>query len=161
MNVVKLFHHVIIGARPYCLLNVVINRCNKQYFKYCKVTGYESEGCPFDSHEKVDLLMREIDYKINTSICTEMSSEIARQKHLKSHSEKKALAIVLKQEDFESFSDKDQNIKIKVGMKMCQDCHAFFCQVSKKYNEHNIQCVDPVGTHLFLNGVCQLCRSSV
>eukprot|EP01083_Nonionella_stella_P023873 66025_1 len=128
---------------------------------YSISTGYESDGCPFDSHDKVDVLMKEIDYKINTSICTELSSEIARQKHLKSHSEKKALAIVLKQEDFESFSDKDQNIKIKVGMKMCQDCHAFFCQVSKKYNEHNIQCVDPVGTHLFLNGVCQLCRSSV
>ena len=94
--------------------------------------------------------MQEIGYKINTEIAPELPSEIAKRKHLKSHSEKKALAVLLKQKG-------TKNIKIKVFMRMCQDCHQFFCAVSKKYSEHDIQCVDPKGIHLFKHGVCYLC----
>merc|ERR1712025_78291 len=97
--------------------------------------GYEIGGCFFESHDKIDRLMKEVDFKINTKICPELPSEIAREKHLKSHSEKKALAILL--------NSNERNIKIKVARKMCADCHNFFCQISKKYNERSIECVDP------------------
>ena len=112
-------------------------------------TGYADEKCYFDSHRKVDELINEINYQIDTSVCTELSSQIAKKNHLKSHSEKKALAILLKQEC--------KNIKIRVSMRMCQDCHQFFCEVSRHYNAYTIQCIDPRGTHLFQNGICHLC----
>eukprot|EP01083_Nonionella_stella_P149488 474936_1 len=117
-------------------------------------SGYEKGGCPFDSHRKLSRLMKATGYKINTSICPELPSEIARQRHLQSHSEKKALAILL------SADRCTENIKIKVKKKMCDDCHAFFCRVSKTYNQYNIECVDPKGIHRFKNGVCYLCHSS-
>merc|ERR1712129_4748 len=112
-------------------------------------TGYDVGGCRFDSHDKVSALIQEIHYQIDTSICPELKSEFARQKHLKSHSEKKALAVLLK----EKRSTQDNTIKIKVDMKMCSDCHQFFAAVSKVYRQYDIQCVDPKGIHSFRNGV--------
>eukprot|EP01083_Nonionella_stella_P282206 960369_1 len=115
-------------------------------------SGYDEGGCAFNSHQIVDALMQEIGYEMNTSECvySQLSSDVAKRNHLKSHSEKKALAILLKQQN-------EQNIKIKVSMRMCVDCHDFFCQISKQYKTQNIQCVDPKGIHIFQNGVCQLC----
>eukprot|EP01083_Nonionella_stella_P092964 260362_1 len=125
---------------------------------YCISTGYAAGGCSFNSHDKVDALMKEIGFEMNTSECThtELTCDIAKIKHLKSHSEKKALAIVL---DTHA-ADQSKDIKIKVSMKMCVDCHDFFCQVSayKKYQRFTIQCVDPKGVHLFKNGICHLCN---
>eukprot|EP01083_Nonionella_stella_P141861 437846_1 len=116
-------------------------------------SGYEAGGCSFNSHDKVNALMKEIGYEINTAHCTQLPSEMAKIQHLKSHSEKKALAILLKQETAHDIKD----IKIKVSMKMCLDCHEFFCQISKQYSAYNIECVDPKGVHSFQNGTCHLC----
>merc|ERR1712129_194672 len=117
-------------------------------------TGYAFDDaieCEFDSRRAVDDLMKKIHYKMDTSQCTELPSKFAKQNHLKSHSEKKALAVLL--------ANGEKNIKIKVSMRMCQDCHQFFEQVSKYYNQHRIECVDHRGNHLFLQGKCQLCNS--
>merc|ERR1712228_598574 len=106
----------------------------------------------YDGNILIDALMKEIKYKINTSICPELPSEIARERHLKNHAEKKALAICLKEQSL-----KNKSVRIKVSMKMCADCHEFFCQISQKYSDYKIECVDPTGIHLFKNGVCHLC----
>ena len=117
-------------------------------------TGYEIGGCPLDSHQKVNVLMKEIGFCVNTSVCHELPDEIAKIKHLKSHSEKKALAVLLKDKS----AQKKKKIKIKVSMKMCADCHSFFAQVSKKYTAHTIECVDPKKIHIFQNGQCLSCE---
>eukprot|EP01084_Bolivina_argentea_P155974 271791_1 len=121
---------------------------------YSISTGYDVGGCRFNSHEKVDALMKDIGYKINITECSHLESKYAKELHLKSHSEKKALAILLNEE-----LCSNNEIKIKVSMKMCADCHAFFCVISKKYNVYDIQCIDPKGIHTFKNGVCLLCSN--
>merc|ERR1740123_2838679 len=50
-------------------------------------TGYETGGCELDSHQKVSALMREIQFVPKTNACQELNDEIAKEKHLKSHSE--------------------------------------------------------------------------
>ena len=126
-------------------------------------TGYERAGDRHYDHsanDKVDALMAEIGYVVDTSICPELPTESARRKHLKSHSEKKALAVLLHQKEAESKKGKDINdstLTVRVGMRMCADCHRFFCAVSRQYTRYNIRCIDPKGIHLFKNGVCYLC----
>ena len=114
-------------------------------------TGYDIGGCQFESHDKVNALIRDIKYDIDTSICPELPSDFAGQKHLKSHSEKKALAVLL-------HAKETNDIKIKVDMKMCSDCHQFFAQASRVYKQFTIQCADPKGVHCFVNGICKLCQ---
>eukprot|EP01083_Nonionella_stella_P092961 260356_1 len=109
--------------------------------------GYDSHCAP-----KLDQLLKEIHYKPNTSVCKQFGqllSDSATVKHLKHHAEKKALAILIK--------NNITSIKIKVTMKMCIDCHDFFAKISKKYKDYRIECVDPTGIHLFQNGSCYLC----
>ncbi len=45
--------------------------------------GYDIGGCKFNLNEKVNVLMKEINCNVNTWICPELSSEIARETHLK------------------------------------------------------------------------------
>ena len=121
-------------------------------------TGYDVGGCPFDSHQKVDAMMKPMTkYKIDTSICPELKLEIAKQRHLKSHSEKKALAVLLSHKL--KYNEPDKNIKIKVSMRMCSDCHSFFEHASREYPQFEILCVDPKGIHRFKEGVCWLCTT--
>ncbi len=111
--------------------------------------GYNEE-CEFNSDIIVDKIMNEIDYKINTLYCHELPSKNAKEKHLKYNSEKKVLAVLINEKEKQLSNDK--NIRIKVSMKMCMDCHQFFCQISNKYVDYIIECVDPSGNHVFKNG---------
>eukprot|EP01084_Bolivina_argentea_P106765 190979_1 len=123
---------------------------------YVIENGYDEE-CEFNSDEIVDKIIKEINYKINISCCHELPSKNAKEKHLKYHCEKKALAVLINEK--EKQLSNDRNIRIKVMMKMCIDCHDFFCQISNKYCDYNIECVDPSGIHLFKNGICYLCNN--
>eukprot|EP01083_Nonionella_stella_P144751 452450_1 len=94
--------------------------------------------------QKVDQLIREVDHTIDVSQHTEMHEDDA-YKLISYHAEKKALAFVL--------SNAVDNITIKINLVMCNDCHTFFCKVSKK-NQQNFIVIDPKVKHKFQNGHC-------
>ena len=56
--------------------------------------GLDNE-CKFDSNEKVDRLVKEIGYIFDESVGNEIPNKKARELHLKYHTEKKTLAILL------------------------------------------------------------------
>eukprot|EP01083_Nonionella_stella_P275429 935344_1 len=114
-------------------------------------SGYV-KNCPFNGVHKVELLMDQIGYEMDLSNVAELDTNEAKHKLLKSHSEKKALAILILS------NQTDINIAISSGIKMCKDCHKFFKSVSRVYDKINIQCTDQRGTHLFKNGHCLLCH---
>ena len=114
-------------------------------------SGYIPQ-CPFRGVFHVERLMEQIGYRMDVSAAPEMKSEIAARKLLKSHSEKKALAISLLWNENET-----RDVNVEVDMRMCSDCHQFFCAVSDKFRETRIHCTDPKGVHLFVNGQCLLC----
>ena len=139
--------------------------------------GHIGAGGP-SLNDLVDALMADIEYTVDTAICPELHSESARRKHLKSHSEKKALALLLHRKETErkrpkkrkaadsthrppspppSSSSSWWTLTVRVDMRMCADCHSFFAAVSRKYSRYNIRCVDPKGIHLFKAGTCYLC----
>ena len=109
--------------------------------------GYGS--CEFKSVTLVEKIMQEIRYRIDTSPALELRGKVAQERHLKSHSEKKALAVLIS-------NDGDETIRISVSMRMCSDCHQFFCSVSRRY-DREIVCIDPKGVHVFTSGSCSLC----
>ena len=113
-------------------------------------SGYIT-NCKFNAMNKVDALMKQMDYKMDVSNVPELPHQFAREKVLKSHSEKKALAILILNRK------KIKHIRISVAMRMCNDCHKFFCHVSRVYNDRIIECIDPKGIHTFKDGICLLC----
>ena len=129
--------------------NNVVSTIWLNHKQYVISTNSSKQQCPFGSDEKVEALTEEINHSIETSLCR-LPSEREKTKHLKSHSEKRALAILLK-------LSRAKTVKIKVESKMCSDCHSFFENASRVYKEHIIECVDPCGIHLFRRGVCALC----
>ena len=98
----------------------------------------------FKSMRLMEKLLKEINYKINTNHALELADDESRKTHLKSHSEKKALAILLEHDQ--------HNIEIRVSMRMCGDCIEFFKIVSQYY-QRDITCIDPKTVHKFVNGV--------
>ena len=120
-------------------------------------SGFAAGGCRLASHDKVEALLGAlagVGYEVDTQSAPELPTEVARRRHLKSHSEKKALAVLLAAG---GDGDGDGDIRVKVDMRMCHDCHLFFAAASKLLPRRRIRCVDPKGTHLFKNGVCYLC----
>eukprot|EP01083_Nonionella_stella_P303069 1047599_1 len=105
--------------------------------EYIIENGYK-KGCEFKSVTLVEKLIKEMDYTMDTLCALELPDEKSRERHLKSHSEKKALAIALQH------GANHEEIKINVSMRMCVDCHKFFACVSKHYNRQ-IHCRDPRG----------------
>ena len=131
--------------------NNVISRFELNGKQYAMENGYAF--CEFKSVSIVDRLMAETDYVIDTLPALELHHKAAQQRHLKSHSEKKALAVLLQ------MGGQQQPIWISVTMRMCSDCHQFFCAMSAFY-KRQIECVDPKGVHLFIDGTCSLCHCS-
>lgn len=89
-------------------------------------------------------LIDSVKHKIDTSIHPEIRSldphnyefsDEYIQQRLSYHAEKRALAFLIDQNV--------KNIEIEVSMRMCSDCHRFFCSVSQKYNDRKIICIDP------------------
>ena len=97
-----------------------------------------------------DNLIKNINHKINISLFPEFSNKNIAYKAICYHSEKKSLAFLI--------NKNIDNIKINVNLKMCKDCHIFFCKVSKYYKNKKIICIDPNITHLFKNGKCYSCQ---
>merc|ERR1712244_99936 len=80
-----------------------------------------NKQCAFGSNELLSKLMAESQYEIDTSVCIgSLFTDGVRQKHLKYHAEKKALAVLLNEDD-----DDDMDLSVTVSMKMCRDCHNF------------------------------------
>ena len=97
----------------------------------------------------VDELIEKSNHKIDITHHPETQiDDMNKYKMISYHSEKKALAFILSEED-----DGDI-IKINVNMRMCVDCHNFFCNVSKLYPKKVIQCIDPKMKHIFVSGEC-------
>lgn len=69
-------------------------------------------------------------------------------KMLKYHAEKRALALMLRTEP------KEEDVVMTVTMRMCADCHRFFCSVSRAEPQRRIICVDPTKRHVFHKGTC-------
>ena len=109
-------------------------------------TGYEMDE--FASMRKVQRLMKTIGHSINPQCAVEMKSDRARETHLKSHAEKKALAVLM-----EHYGGKGNSepIVVRVSMRMCVDCIEFFRKTSQCFLRE-IHCVDPKCTHVFTNG---------
>eukprot|EP01084_Bolivina_argentea_P062285 113889_1 len=112
--------------------------------------GFES--CEFKSVCLVEKLIEISGFTFDKTCALQMGfvDQISKEKHLKSHAEKKALAILLNQ------TEHCEYIKIYVSMRMCMDCHNFFKLISKCY-KRTIECVDPKKQHIFKNGQCLSC----
>lgn len=108
--------------------------------------------CIYNSITKLNKLFKDSNHVIDDSAFNaSLRNKKTKELHFKYHAEKKALAILLDE-------DKDnENIEITISMSMCNDCHSFFENVSKCYNNKTIKCVDIKGTHTFNNGKCSLC----
>ena len=131
---------------------VAMFRLNGQHYLMQNEVDRE---CSFDSMSKLNQLMAESGYEIDTSVCVgSLINANVREKHLKYHAEKKALAILLNQSDLH-----DAELSVTVSMKMCRDCHNFFGAMSK-YTQRQIKCIDPEMEHLFENGKCTQCYDS-
>ena len=54
-------------------------------------------------------------------------------------------------------NSKNEEIVINTSMRMCDDCHKFFCVMSEHMNR-KIQCNDTKKCHIFENGKCIVCE---
>ena len=105
-------------------------------------------------NELADKLIQKVGHKVDTSKHPEVRmlnddyelSDKYAHKMLSYHAEKRALAFLIHKN-----VDK---IEINVSMRMCYDCHQFFCSVSKYYPNKQIICIDPNKRHLFSNALC-------
>ncbi len=95
--------------------------------------------------KKVDDLIEESNHKIDIGQHSEISPTLS-YRLISYHSEKKALAFAL--------NKGASNISIKLSLRMCMDCHSFFCKVSQLYSKKNIIIIDPKIKHHFKNGKC-------
>ena len=98
--------------------------------------------------KKVDDLIEESKHKIDVSMHPEIKSPILAHRLISYHAEKKALAKLL------LLDENRKDIKIKVSMRMCTDCHIFFGLMSKLYPNKDFIVIDPRDTHKFINGNC-------
>ena len=95
----------------------------------------------------VDELIEKSDHVIDTKkIHPELSNDTNKYKMISYHSERKALAFLI--------NNGIDNISINANMRMCNDCHAFFCSVSKLDTNIIVECGDPKIKHVFINGQC-------
>ena len=95
----------------------------------------------------VDSLIERVAHKVDVSNHPEVKSDANILKMISYHSEKKALAYLLHQNE-------SNHISMTVNMRMCTDCHNLFAAVSWQYPNKNIVCIDPKIKHRFKNGKC-------
>ena len=91
----------------------------------------------------VNKLIGDVNHELDVSCYPKISSDYAKRL-LSHHAEKKALAFLL--------GKGVNDIAINVNMRMCKDCHNFFCNVSKYYPNVKIICIDPYNEHRFVDG---------
>merc|ERR1712228_727748 len=100
--------------------------------------------CKLQSIDKLNKLMKQSKYICNQSVCIgSVTNKKTRELHLKYHAEKKALAILLHDDD-----NNDNDINIAISLKMCRDCHDFFAAMSL-YSQRTLTCFDTNGKHVF------------
>eukprot|EP01083_Nonionella_stella_P089010 248331_1 len=104
--------------------------------------------------KKVDDLIQETGHKVDISVHSEVittgTNALSIHRLISYHAEKKALAAYL----LHSNDELDQDIRIKLNLRMCMDCHRFFDVVSKLHTNRQIIVTDPKTTHKFINGAC-------
>ena len=100
--------------------------------KLIEKVGYEVDAC---KHPEIRTLNDNYD----------LSDDYAKQM-LSYHAEKRALGYLIETES--------KDIEINVSMRMCYDCHRFFCAVSKYHPDKCIICIDPNKKHVFVKGAC-------
>lgn len=161
----KGLYRVAVAVNHTKMKDLLWNRYLKHETDYIDVIAYcqfDGVSYSFDNLYKsenkyllnlVDELIEKSNHVIDVkTIHPEMSNNISKHKMISYHSEKKALAFLI---------DHDVNtISINVNMRMCDDCHAFFCSVSKLYPHKVVECVDPKIKHVFMKGQCSCTRKN-
>ena len=144
------------------LLHPIIQKLGNVHYVVAEVK-YNGNTVAFDNFYKyldddvenqnilksIDCLMEEIGHCVDTNQHRHEMSEDTSHNLIKYHAEKKALAFAL--------NKGIDNILITVNLQMCNDCHSFFCSISKHYPLKNIIVIDPKTKHEFNSGSC-LCR---
>ena len=121
--------------------------CAKTYLKGKLIVFDRS----YDKSGQTENFIKESNYSIDISQFPEISPKLAYLR-LVNHCEKKALAFLVNK--CQSVS----KIDIQVTLRMCKDCHAFFCHISRQYPNITISCRDPQKMHVFVNGSCNCCN---
>ena len=137
------------------ILNVDIGDLSKQIVARFKMNGKQwilrnglDEQCLFGSNEKVDAVMADSGYIFEKAVGNEIFNEEAQTIHLKYHAEKRALCVLLADND----SDRDGRISVSVSIAMCADSHKFFQDILLHFRGQ-IESTVPTGTRLFDEGV--------
>lgn len=114
-------------------------------------------------NEMTEHLIQTVGHQVDTAKHPEIRTLDPLDQHLSDqhalkilsfHAEKRTLALCLQKEE-----DQSKDIVISVSMRMCSDCHRFFCSVSRHFPQRNIMCIDPTKTHRFNKGTCSCGRT--
>ena len=90
-------------------------------------------------------LIKETEHRIDTKQHPEIDA-VSAHRLIAYHAEKKALAFAL--------NKGAMDITIRLNLRMCNDCHRFFCNVSSLHPSKEITVFDPRKRHNFRNGTC-------
>ena len=100
-------------------------------------------------------LLQIIDDLIQKTNCNYHDNNKKPQQIFEYHAEQIAFAYLLNIDKENYMTD----IKINVNFRMCNNCHIFFCKMSKYLPLKTIKVIDPTITHLFVDGKCSCHKS--
>lgn len=106
--------------------------------------------------KNVRKLIQSTNHEIDTFQLTGrgLTNQDRKKENIMFHCEKKALAYMI---NLTKDNSHYKTINIVTNLRMCDDCHRFFCAVSKCFSQKQIILTDPKTKHLFENGHCS-CR---